>query len=181
MENKDHIEFDILEIKHSRLQNTFVFAHDAVCEIRNDLFIEKIVVAADISKATFYLKESLEITDELALEIVEYLYSYLGSMMISLIKNSRMYSTVLLKPTIRVSVMHFVGNERINIRINDYFALSDSIAVNHTLDDENSILKNGFKILNCWIIQLKRINMIFYFCCFREKTRSKNTWLCMPI
>lgn len=61
--------------------------------------------------------------------------------MISLIKNIRMYSTVLLKPTIRVSVMHFVGNERINIRINDYFALCDSIVVNHTLDDENSILK----------------------------------------
>ena len=141
MENRNYVEFEILGIKHCGFQNTFVFSQDAVCEIINDQFIEKIVVAADISKATFYLNSSLKITDELLSQIVEYLHSYLGSMMISLIKNSSRYPSVLLKPTIRLSATQFVENGKINVCLNDNIVIRDSLVMNIILDDGNNILE----------------------------------------
>lgn len=141
MENRNYIEFEIRGIKHSDFQNSFVFDQDAVYEISNDQFIEKIVVAADISRATFYLNDSLEITHELVSQIVEYLYSYLGRMMISLIKNSSVYPNVLLKPTICVSATHFVENEKVNVRLNEHIAIYDSVTVKQTLHNGNSILE----------------------------------------
>lgn len=139
MENNNYVTFEILGVKHDGFENSFVFTEDAVCEISNDKFIRKIVVSADISNATFYLHNSLEITDETSLQIVNYLYKYLGSMMISLLKNSSQYSSVLLKPTIRLSAKHFI--ERNNIELNEYIQISDAMAIQYTLHNGNEVLK----------------------------------------
>lgn len=141
MKNNNYVIFEILGIKHNGFENSFVFAKDAVCEISNDQFIRKIVVSADISNATFYLHDSLEITDEISSQIVNYLYQYLGSMMISLLKNSSQYSSVSLKPTIRLSMKHFSEIDNTNIVSNEYIQLCDSMVVQHTLNNGNDVLK----------------------------------------
>ena len=116
MENHNYVIFEILGIKHEDAVDIVKFYEDAEYEVNKDKFIRKIVVSADISKVTFYLKDSLEISDELLYEIVDHLYQYLSSMMISLLKNSLDYSGVLLKPTIQFSMIHFLGENKRNFR-----------------------------------------------------------------
>lgn len=141
MENNNYVIFDIFGVKHNGSMNSFAFYKDADCIINNDQFISKIVVSADISKATFYLHDSLEIAEETVSQIVNYLSLYLGNMMISLLKNSLSYSNVLLKPTIRPSVVHLLEIE--NITLSDYIIMSDSIVNHSTL--------NGDDLLKKWI------------------------------
>lgn len=139
MENSKYVIFDILGVKQDGFKNSFVFDKDAECIINNDQFISKIVVSSDISKATFYLHDSLEISENNVSEIVNYLSLYLGNMMIALLKNSLRYSSVSLKPTIRLSVENLLDNKY--IKINEYIQISDSLASCSTFSDGNEILK----------------------------------------
>ena len=142
MQNQNYVAFEILGVKHNNFEASFVFVQDAVCEISNDQFIKKIVVSADISNATFYLLDSLEITDETSLQIVNYLYKYLGNMMISLLKNSSRYSSVSLRPTIRLSTIHFAGIDNVtNVMQKEYANIHDSMAIQCKLHNGNDILK----------------------------------------
>src|SRR5699024_9026586 len=75
-------------------------------------------------------------------QIVEYLSEYLAKIMISVIKNSSMYSTVLLEPRIRVSKICFA--EISTIYINDCIGMRDEVA-------RKVILSNGDSILQKWI------------------------------
>lgn len=138
--NDKYIVFEISGIKHNSNENSFEFEKNAEYEINNDQFIEKIVMCKDISNVTFYLHNSLEITEELSSQIVNYLYNYLGSMMISLLKNSSRYSSVSLKPTIRITMIHLL--EENSITINEYITLRDSATINMKFSNENDILKN---------------------------------------
>lgn len=147
MENNNYVIFEVIGIKHKDFVDVFEFHEDAEYEMSNDKYIRKIVVAADISKVTFYLKNSLEISDESVSEIVEYLYKYLGSMMTSLLKNSLSYSNVLLKPIISVSMINFLGNDKMNIQINDHIQLQYSSA-GKTFLDGNNILKKWIQDTN---------------------------------
>lgn len=104
-------------------------------------------VSADISNATFYLHDSLEITNETSSQIVDYLHQYLGSMMISLLKNSSQYSNVQLKPTIRLSAIHFTEIDN-KIVLNEYAQLHDSIAIMDILDNGNDVLKKWIQDVN---------------------------------
>ena len=141
MLNDNYVIFEILGVKHNDFGNSFVFTKDAVCEISNDQFIRKVVVSADISNATIYLHNSLEITDETSSQIVNSLYQYLGSMMISLLKNSSQYSSVSLKPTIRLSAIHFSEKDNTKIVLDEYIQLRDSMAIQHTFDRGDDILE----------------------------------------
>jgi len=140
MQSENYVVFDIFGIKHNDHKNSLVFSENAVCEINNDQFITKIVVAADISKATLYLHNSLEITNETVSQIIDYLYKFLGSMMISLLKNSSQYPNVLLKPTIRHSQIHFLEGKHINFELSDYIQLRDEVSIQCTHSDGNDIL-----------------------------------------
>ena len=124
MENSKYVVFEILGVKKDDRQNSFVFDKDAECIINNDEYISKIQVSSDIGKAIFYLHDSLEISENNVSGIVNYLSLYLGNMMIALLKNSLKYSSVLLKPTIRISELHLIGNE---VRLNDYIRFTDSL------------------------------------------------------
>lgn len=139
MENSKYVIFDILGVKQEGFKNSFVFDKDAECIINNNQFISKIVVSSDISKAIFYLHDSLEITENNVSEIVNYLSLYLGNMMIALVKNSLYYSNVSLKPTIRLSVEHLLKNN--HIKLNEYIQIRDSEAICSTFSDGNEILK----------------------------------------
>lgn len=141
MKNDNHIVFEISGVKHGDCENSFVFDNEAVCEINSDPFIKKIVVSADISSAKFYLHNSLEITSESLPQICDYLYKYLGSMMISLLKNSSDYSSVSLKPTIRLSTISFSGIDTTRMVLSEHFKLNDSISFQHRLSNGNAILK----------------------------------------
>ena len=143
MESKNYVVFKIFGIKHEGYANTFEFYEDAVHEVSNDKFIEKVVVSADISKVTFYIKDSVKTLSVLPKNIIDYLYKYLGNMMISLLKYSFSYSSVLLKPIIRVSVTHFLWDNKNNVEVNDNIRLSDSFAYKIKID--------GNKILKQWI------------------------------
>ena len=149
MQDNNYVVFEIIGVKHGGFVNSFVFSQDAVCEISNDKFIRKVVVSADINNATFYLHDSLEITNETSSKIVDYLYQYLGSMMISLLKNSSQYSSVSLMPTIRLSSAHFAGAD--SVKLNDYFHMHDSLAIQYKLDNGNDVLKK-------WIQDVKVSN-----------------------
>lgn len=138
MENSKYVVFEILGVKKDDRQNSFVFDKDAECIINNDKYISKIQVSSDISKAIFYLHDSLEISENNVLGIVHYLSLYLGNMMIALLKNSLKYSNVLLKPTIRISGLHLLGNE---VRLNDYIRITDSLGCCSKFDNGNEILK----------------------------------------
>lgn len=150
MEN-NYIIFDILGVKHDGFMNSFVFDKDAECIINNNQFISKIVVSSDISKATFYLHDSLEIAENQVSEIVHYLSLYLGNMMIALLKNSLQYSNISLKPTIRLSVVHLL--EMNHIEFNDYFQMRDSAAICSTFS-------NGNEILEKWVQDVEISNYI---------------------
>lgn len=138
MENSKYVVFEILGVKKDDRQNSFVFDKDAECIINSDKYISKIQVSSDISKAIFYLHDSLEISENNVLGIVHYLSLYLGNMMIALLKNSLKYSNVLLKPTIRISELHLLGNE---VRLNDYIRITDSLGCCSKFDNGNEILK----------------------------------------
>ena len=163
MENYNYVIFDILGIKHEDAVDTFEFSKDAEYEVNNDKFIRKIVVSADISKVTFYLKDSLEISDELLYEIVDYLYQYLSSMMISLLKNSLDYSGVLLKPTIQFSMIHFLGENKTNLRINDHIQLDYSKVSEKIIRDGNNILEKWIQDTNIsnFVSKQEKYNILF--------------------
>lgn len=139
MENSNYVIFEILGVKHDRFENSFAFDEDAECMINNDQFIRKIVVSADISKAIFYLHDSLEIEENQVSDVINYLSLYLGNMMISLLKNSLQYSSVSLKPTIRLSMLHLF--ELNDITLNDHIQMSDAIVSRSTFSNGNEILK----------------------------------------
>jgi hypothetical protein len=142
MGNSKYVIFNIFGVKQNGFKNSFVFDKDAECVINNDKFISKIMVSADISQATFYLHDSLEISEKDVSEIVDYLLSYLGNMMIALVKNSSDYSNVSLKPTICVSEEHLLENSRITLQ--DHIRITDSVAV-------QSKFSNGNQILEKWV------------------------------
>lgn len=141
MQNDNYVTFDIYGINNNGYGKSFEFTQDAVYEMSDNQFIEKIVITTDISKATFYLHNSLEITDKTIPQIVDYLYSFLGSMMISLLKNNSQYSSCLLKPTIRFSMSHFSKTNNSNISLSDYIQISESISALIKLNNGNEILK----------------------------------------
>ena len=153
MKNNNYVIFEILGIKHDSSEQSFVFDKDAECEISNDKFIRKIIISKDISKATFYLHNLFEITDEIFSQIVNYLYQYLGSMMISLLKNSSQYSNVSLKPTICLSMIHFSEIHNIDTTLNEHIQLHDSITIQRKFN-------NGDDILKRWIQDVEVSNYI---------------------
>lgn len=137
--------FDILGIKNKGASSSFAFEKDAECVVNNDQFISKVVISADISRATFYLHDSLEIEEKLVPQIVEYLTSYLGKMMISLLKNSLQYSSVLLKPTIRLSEVHLLDSLGMDdIMLNDCIQIHDSVI-------SRAVFENGNEIVKKWV------------------------------
>ena len=138
MGNNYYVSFDILGIKPNGCGNAFRFEKDAECMIGDD-FICKIVLSADISKATFYLNDSLEFTENKVKEIIDYLSLYLGNLMVVLLKNCLQYPSVLLKPTIRISVIHLP--EINSIRLNDNCQIKDSVVLCSTFSDGNEKLK----------------------------------------
>lgn len=138
MENSKYVVFEILGVKKDDHQNSFVFDKDAECIINNDEYIRKIQVSSDIDKAIFYLHDSLEISEDNVSVIVNYLTLYLGNMMIALLKNSLEYSSFLLKPTIRISEFHLLGNET---TFNDCIQITDSLGYCTKFDNGNEILK----------------------------------------
>ena len=160
MENSKYVVFEILGVKKDNCQNSFVFDKDAECIINNDSYISKIQVSSDISKAIFYLHDSLEISENNVSRIVNYLSLYLGNMMIALLKNSLKYSSVLLKPTIRISEIHLLGYET---RFNDYIQITDSSVTCFEFDNGNEILKQWIEEVNIsnYIIKNDRYNILF--------------------
>ena len=143
MKNANYVIFDILGIKSRGGGISFGFTENVVCEINRDPFIAKIMVNADISNATFSLHDSLEITNKNATQIVSYLYSFLGSMMVSLLKNSSPYSNAVLKPVIRLSVIHFSKANKIRMEFTDNISIRESISFQCQLCDGAAILKGG--------------------------------------
>ncbi|MBF1250273.1 MAG: hypothetical protein HXM41_07800 [Lachnospiraceae bacterium] len=151
MENSKYVIFDILGVKKNGFKNSFSFDKDAECIINEDSFISKIVMSSDISKATFYLHDSLEISENNILKIIDHISSYLGNIMISLLKNSFNYSSVLLKPTIRISAIHLLVDDQ--IKLNEHIQIRDS-AICH------SVFSNGNEILKQWIEDVDISNYI---------------------
>lgn len=139
MSDENYVTFEIDGINHDRSENNFVFDQDAECQISDDPFIKKIIIASDISSATFYLHDSIQITNEVSLQIIEYLENYLGNLMVSLVKNSLLYSSVQLQPTIFLSTVHFL--ETNDYKIVDHITLQDSASCHILLSDVNNILK----------------------------------------
>lgn len=145
MENSKYVVFEILGVKKDNYQNSFVFDKDAECIINNNSYISKIQVSSDISKAIFYLHDSIEISKNNVSVIVNYLTLYLGNMMIALLKNSLEYSSVLLKPAIRISEFHLLGNET---QFNDCIQITDSSVTCIEFDEGNKILKQWIEEVN---------------------------------
>lgn len=142
----NYITFDILGVKHDGFMSSFAFDKDAECIINNDKYIRKIVVSSDISKATFYLHDLHEIAEDTVSQVVNYLFLYLGNMMISLLKNSLPYSSVSLKPTIYLSEVHL--SQVNNITLNDYIQMRDSVVTCSTFDNGNEILEKWVQDVN---------------------------------
>ena len=115
MKNSKYVIFNIWGVKQNGSKYSLKFSKDAECAINNDQFISQIVVSSDISSTTFYLHDSLDISENNVSEIINYLFSYLSSMMISLVKNSSCYPNVSLKPTISVSVTQLLGNRDLEV------------------------------------------------------------------
>lgn len=153
MQNNSYVTFEIFGINHNGHGKSFLFAQDAVYEMSDNQFIEKIVIATDISKATFYLHNSLEITDKTIPQIVSYLYSFLGSMMISLLKNNSQYSNCLLKPTICLSGSNFPKTNNTNMSFSDHIPVSDLVSA-------PIIFYNGDEKLEKWVQDAKLIDYI---------------------
>ena len=142
MENNNYVSFDIVGVKHEENMNCFSFEKDAEYMLDNDRFISKIVVTADVSKAIFYLHDSLKITEDQIPEIIDYLSIYLSNIMIALLKNNFNYSCVLLKPAIRLSKINLL--EANYIEVNDYIRIKDSVT-------RHLIFYNGNEILGKWL------------------------------
>lgn len=140
MNDNNYMVFEIMGIKKNNKENSFVFSSNAEQEITNDKFIKKIVISSDISQATFYLHDSLEYTEENIQKIEDYLYAYLSNMMISLLKNNSSYSSVSLKPTIRLSQKHFNNNLN-SIYLTDSFQLKISVCFQIPLDGNKHLAK----------------------------------------
>lgn len=138
MENSKYVVFEILGVKKDDSHNSFVFDKDAECIINNDKYISKIQVSSDISKAIFYLHDSLKISENDVSRIVNYLSLYLDNIMIAILKNSFEYSGVLLKPTIRILELHLLENE---VRLNDHVRITDSLFCCYQFNNGNEILK----------------------------------------
>ena len=163
MENSKYVVFEILGVKKDDHQNSFVFDKDAECIINNDEYIRKIQVSSDIDKAIFYLHDSLEISEDNVSVIVNYLTLYLGNMMIALLKNSLEYSSFLLKPTIRISEFHLLGNET---TFNDCIQITDSLGYCTKFDNGNEILKQ-------WIEDVQKyMAMYAYLMCLVNEIYS---------
>lgn len=145
MESSKYVVFEILGVKKDASQNSFVFDKDAECIITTDKYISKIQISSDISKAIFYIHDSLEILDNDVSKIINYLFIYLSKMMIALLKNSANYSNVLLNPSIRISETHILENK---VRVCDCIPITDSVVC-------CSRLNNGNEILKKWIEDVK--------------------------
>lgn len=139
MQNDNYIAFEILGINRAGRVDSFVFSDKAICEIQNDPIISKITVAEDISHAVFYLHDTLDFANENIRKIISHLYTFLGSMMISLLKHSSRYPNSLLMPTIRLSSINIMGEDR-RIELRDYVSLSDDASIQVILNDGNEIL-----------------------------------------
>ena len=153
MNDNNYIVFEIMGIKKNNKENSFVFSSNAEYEISNDKFIKKIVISSDINQATFYLHDSLEYTKENIQQIEDYLYAYLGSMMISLLKNSYSYQVFHwnLNTNLPIFTKHFSNNLNNKIYLTSSIQLKTSIYFKSTLD--------GNKHLEKWI---KDINVSNY-------------------
>lgn len=141
VKSENYVIFDILGIKSGGAGNSFGFTENAVCEINRDPFIAKIMVNADISNATFSLHDSLEITNENAAQIVNYLYLFLGNMMVSLLKNSSQYSNAALKPDIRLCETHFSKKNKIRMEFTENISIRETFSFQCRLCDGSAILK----------------------------------------
>lgn len=141
MKNENYVIFDIFGIKSEGDGNSFGFTEDVVCAINGDPFIAKIMVNADVSNAIFFLHDSLEITNERAAQIVGYLYSFLGSMMVSLLKNSSQYSNAVLKPIVRLSTTRFSKTNKISMEFTENISIGESFSFQSKLDNGTAILK----------------------------------------
>ena len=141
MKSENYVIFDIFGIKSEGDGNSFGFTENAVCAINRDPFIAKIMVNADISNAIFFLHDSLEITNEKAAQIVGYLYSFLGSMMVSLLKNSSQYSNAVLKPVVRLSTTRFSKTNKISMEFTENISIGESFSFQYKLGGGTAILK----------------------------------------
>lgn len=151
MDNNNYIVFEIMGIKKNSKENSFIFSNNAEQEITNDKFIKKIVISSDISQATFYLHDSLEYTEENVQQIEDYLYAFLGNMMISLLKNSSSYPNFSFKPIILISDRHITNFSKINVFI------SGSLNVENECNKKCPL--DGNKQLAKWI---KDVNVLNY-------------------
>lgn len=143
MQNSNYAIFKIEGVKKcTNYDNFFSFYENAICEVNDDQFIKKIEVMADIGKVIFYLHNSLKIEGKMDEIIIDYLYKYLGSMMISLLKNSLRYSEVPLSPVIYLEVIHFIGNDNDNtVKLRDSISMRDTLCINYKFEDGDIILK----------------------------------------
>ena len=143
MQNSNYAIFKIEGVKkRTNYDNFFSFYENAICEVKDDQFVEKIEVMADIGKVIFYLHNSLKIEGKMDEIIIDYLYKYLGSMMISLLKNSLRYSGVPLSPVICLEVIHFIGNDNDNtVKLRDSISMRDTLCINYKFEDGDIILK----------------------------------------
>lgn len=143
MQNSNYAIFKIEGVKkRTNYDNFFSFYENAICEVKDDQFVEKIEVMADVGKVIFYLHNSLKIEGKMDEIIIDYLYKYLGSMMISLLKNSLRYSRVPLSPVICLEVIHFIGNDNDNtVKLRDSISMRDTFCINYKFEDGDIILK----------------------------------------
>ena len=120
------------------------FSKDSEHEISNDEYITKITVSKDIKSVTFHLKNGLDYSDELISNIIKYLYDYLGSMMIALLKKSSSYISVQLKPTIRLQQVFINGTSKTDTEIFDRLSLHDELEITMVCHEES-------KLVNSWL------------------------------
>ena len=140
MRNDNYVTFQILGI-NTGSGNSFAFSQDVVDRIENDDYIEKIVITADISSATFYLHDSLKIEKETVHQIVDYLQTFLAKRMIGLVKNSSRYLNVGLKPIIRLSVVSFSDRTDIHSYFSEHVSIRESLSMQLNFDDGDNIVR----------------------------------------
>ncbi len=125
MLNDNYVTFKILGINNGP-GSSFTFNQDVVYQIENDDYIEKIIIAADIGNATFYLYDSLKIEKEAGHQIVDYLQTFLTRMMIGLVKDSSRYPGVSLRPVIHLSAKSFSDNTGdIHLHFKEYVSIHE--------------------------------------------------------
>lgn len=140
MDNNKYVVFKISGISNSS-GDSFVFEKNAVYQMKDDKYIAKIIVAADIGSVTFYLHDSLKFTNEMSPQILDYLCSFLRCMMVGLLKNSSRYPNVCLQPEVHLSEVHFSENNEIKSEFRERFTLHDSVLIRMKLGDGDSILR----------------------------------------